>query len=666
MKKYAGAVAVILFLVLGGVLVADPGSAAKDPSSSWLQRLTGVFGIFVLIFIAYLLSANRKVIRWRPVVWGLALQITFAMIVLSPALGQFFFNVVDQGIKKLLSFSQEGTAFVLQGVFPHRFIEQDPATGKIKSEKYPKSGIPQLAMEDMQDFPGFAQKLKKAKDPLSLYLRENLSETAQHLLGFYDPAAPPSLELQQALLDDLNKVLRSDKLYRKERFAERYCFTLDEAARAELDRGMAPSALWQQLAKPRQVAVGKQNDRWVINDADKNEVCSISGELEVYSPICISQTTRYFLAQSPTRVALNKLNRLLLEDAYPELARSGITEYVFIPKVSPATQNFAFWILPTIIFFSAFMTVLYHLGIMERIVKVVAWVMQRTMGTSGAESLSAAANIFVGQTEAPLVIKPFVDKMTKSELHAIMVGGFATVAGGVMAVYVGLLQFTIPGIAGHLMIASIMAAPAGLAMSKILFPETEQPVTAGTLKVEIEKPDANTIEAAARGATDGMRLVLNVVAVLIAFVALIAFVNYFLHFIPFPSAWTADGSGHLSLETLLGWIFSPITFCMGVPWKDCFSVGILLGEKIALTELLAYIHLSDLMVQGALSHKSAIIASYALCGFANFASIGIQIGGIGGIAPERRSDLAKMGMRAMLGGVLATCMTGTIAGILIS
>jgi CNT family concentrative nucleoside transporter len=304
--------------------------------------------------------------------------------------------------------------------------------------------------------------------------------------------------------------------------------------------------------------------------------------------------------------------------------------------------------------------VLYHLGIMQKLVFWVAWVMQRTMKTSGAESLSAAANIFVGQTEAPLVIGPFVERMTRSELHAVMTGGFATVAGGVMAVYVGFLG-GIPGIAGHLVAASIMSAPAALAISKIMVPEDGTPVSAGTLDLNVPKTAENLLEAAANGATDGTRLALNVAGMLIAFVGLVAMVNFGLGLVPFP------GEEPLSMELILGWVFAPIAFIMGVPWSEAPIVGVLLGQKIVLTELYAYKTLGTMMAadEPALSARSAVIASYGLCGFANFASIGIQLGGIGGIAPNRMGDLAELGVRAMMAGSIAAFMTGTVAGMLI-
>lgn len=464
------------------------GEGEKTPL--W-ERLLSFLGIFVLIFIAWLLSVDRRHISWKPVIWGIILQIFLGLIVLSPGASAFFFDVVDGAVKELLSFAEEGATFVFQTVEPHQIV------------------------------PGF------------------------------DP----------------------------------------------------------------------------------------HGE---------SQT--------------------------------------FIGKISPPVKTFAFWVLPTIIFFSSLMTILYHSGVMEFVIRFFAWVMQKTMGTSGSETLSAAANIFVGQTEAPLVVKPFIEKMTMSELHAIMVGGFATVAGGVMAAYVSFLQDSIPGIAGHLVTASIMSAPAALAVSKVMMPETEESLTRGSLKMTIEKPDVNVIEAAARGATEGMTLTLNVAAMLVAFVGMVAMINALLTALGFGIEFIVekivnvfvavpkDLTITLSLERILGWIFSPIAFCMGIPWSESTIVGRLLGEKLVLTEFIAYMNLGTILKDGVtlangeiiyLSQRSAIIASYALCGFANFASIGIQLGGIGGIAPSRRGDLAKIGLRAMLGGAIAACLTGTIAGIII-
>ncbi|MCS5639910.1 MAG: NupC/NupG family nucleoside CNT transporter [Candidatus Marinimicrobia bacterium] len=317
-----------------------------------------------------------------------------------------------------------------------------------------------------------------------------------------------------------------------------------------------------------------------------------------------------------------------------------------------AMVNFAFRALPTIIFFSSLMTVLYHFGVIQFIVKWISRIMQKSMGTSGSETLSVAANIFVGQTEAPLMIRPFIRSMTQSELMAVMTGGFATVAGGVLALYVIWLK-DIPGIAGHLLAASVMSAPAAMVVAKIIYPETDLSETSGDLNIIIEKPDSNTMEALGRGATEGLKLAANVAAMLVAFVALIAMVNYLLTF--------AD----TSIQGILGFIFQPLAWAMGIPWEEAQMVGVLMGEKITLTELIAYSDLRDLRLEQAISDRTAIIASYALCGFANFASIGIQLGGIGGIAPERRKDLAALALKAMLGGALASWMTASIAGILI-
>ncbi len=320
----------------------------------------------------------------------------------------------------------------------------------------------------------------------------------------------------------------------------------------------------------------------------------------------------------------------------------------------------AFNVLPTIIFFASIMTVLYHLGVMQRVVGGIAWIMQRTMRTSGAETLSAAGNIFVGQTEAPLLVKPFVDRMTRSELMAVMTGGFATVAGGVMAAYAGMLVGFFPDIAGHLLAASVMSAPAALVVAKLMVPEEETSETAGEIRAQVDRPDVNVIEAAARGASEGLKLALNVGAMLLAFLAMIAMLNAGLGWVG-----QAVGIEGLSLERVLGWLLGPVAWLMGVPWQDAGSVGALMGLKTVATEFVAHLGLADVMAQGQLTPKGATIAAYALSGFANFSSIAIQIGGIGGIAPRRRQDLARLGLRAMIGGTIAAFMTAAIAGMLI-
>jgi len=425
------------------------------------DRLVSFAGIWVMVALAWLMSVDRKAIRWRPVAWGIGLQLAFGLVVLSPQLANFFFVVVDVGVKKLLSFSEAGATFVFQSIEPHQIL-----------------------------------------------------------------------------------------------------------------------------------------------DANGNAHTYVGG------------------------------------------------------VISPPVKTFAFWILPSIIFFSSLMAVGYHLGIMQRVVWALAWVMQRTMGTSGAESLSTAANIFVGQTEAPLLVRPYIPKMTRSELHCIMVGGFATVAGGVMAAYVGFLR-DVPGIAGHLVTASILGGPATIAISKIVVPETEKPETSGMLALDLERQDRNLVAAVARGATEGGILVINVIAMLVAFVAMIAMVDAVLGL-------AQVSGGPLTLARVLGWGLAPMAFVMGVPWGDCVQVGSLLGEKVVLTEFIAYVHLGGIVAgEGLISERAALIASYALCGFANFASVGIQLGGIGGMAPSRTGDLSALALRAMVAGSLATFMAACVAGMLL-
>ncbi len=344
--------------------------------------------------------------------------------------------------------------------------------------------------------------------------------------------------------------------------------------------------------------------------------------------------------------------------------------FIFGPLANPSNLGFifAFQVLPTIIFFAALMSVLYHVGVMQKIVQAMAWVMLKVMRISGAESLSVAANVFVGQTEAPLVVRPYISRMTESELLTMMVGGMATIAGGVLAAYITMLGGADEAMrlfyAKHLLSASIMAAPATIVIAKILKPETEESLTRGEVKLHVEKTATNVIEAAANGAADGWRLALNVGAMLLAFIALIAMVDYPLDLLGDWLGWDAATGRDLSLSTLLGYAFSPFAWVIGVPWQDAITVGGLIGEKVVTNEFVAYAHMTE--IQGTMSPKALLISTYALCGFANFSSIAIQIGGIGGIAPDRRSDLARLGLLAVLGGTLATMMTATIAGVLTS
>ena len=440
-------------------LLVEPGGIGP--------RLLSFFGLFGLIGVAYLLSEARGAVRWRPVLWGVGMQLGLGLMLLDPDLQRFCFDHIDAGVHRLLSFSEAGATFVFQSIVPHGAIGPD--------------GAP---------------------------LRDGAGAVAN-----------------------------------------------------------------------------------------------------------------------------------------------------YVGKVSPGVVTFAFWILPSIVFFSSLTAVLYHVGVLQRVVWGLAWVMERTMGVSGAESLSTAANIFLGQTESPLVVKPYIERMTRSELHAIMVGGFASVSGGVLAAYVGFLG-DIPDIAGHLVTASLLSAPATIAISKVMVPEREVPETSGRLDGMKGGPvegDRNVLEAAARGASEGMALAVNVAAMLIAFIGLLAMVDWGLSLLP----------GGLTLTGLLAYVFAPMAFLMGIPWDQCLVAGGLLGEKIVATEFIAYIHLGEITAQAApvLSARSATILSYGLCGFANFASIGIQIGGIGGMAKSRTGDLAELGLRAMVAGSLASFMTGAVAGI---
>lgn len=337
---------------------------------------------------------------------------------------------------------------------------------------------------------------------------------------------------------------------------------------------------------------------------------------------------------------------------------------------------FAFQVLPTIIFFASLTAILYHYGILQFVVRILSKGMQKLLGTSGAETLSVISNIFVGQTEAPLVIKPFIEKMTKSELLTVMTGGMATIAGGVMAAYVAMLGTSFASANGleievaqqlfaeRLLGASLMAAPAALVIAKILYPEVEESVTAGDVKMVVEKTDANGIDAAATGASVGLKLAANVGAMLLAFIALLAMMNGMLGSISDAVGLTSFLNQPLSIELILGWLFAPLAFAVGVPWNDAITMGSLIGTKIVLNEFVAYLKLAEEVAAASLDPKTIVMATFALCGFANFSSIAIQIGGIGGLAPSRKSELAEFGLKAVFAGTLATLMTATIAGML--
>ncbi len=342
---------------------------------------------------------------------------------------------------------------------------------------------------------------------------------------------------------------------------------------------------------------------------------------------------------------------------------------------------FAFQVLPSIIFFASLMSVLYYLGIMQKVVQGMAWIMAKVMGTSGAESLSCSAEVFVGQTEAPLMIKPFLKGMTQSELLTIMIGGMATIAGGVMIAYIQILSnsfaktMNIPMneaqllFATHLLCASVMAAPAALVMGKILIPETGEPETKGTVKIKVEKNATSVVEAAAVGAGDGLSLALNVAAMLIAFIAMIALINYLLQGLGYITGlnnfFMQKFGQPLNFQLILGLILQFIAYGIGVPWENSIQFGSLLGTKVVLNEFVAYLDLGKMVeLKTIVNPKTIMMATYALCGFANFSSIAIQIGGTGSLVPERKSEIAKLGLKAVLGGSLATLLIATLGGIL--
>jgi CNT family concentrative nucleoside transporter len=353
--------------------------------------------------------------------------------------------------------------------------------------------------------------------------------------------------------------------------------------------------------------------------------------------------------------AVNRLNLCAIEGA--KMVFGPLADDKLVAGAFGAQNVFIFVVSvsATIIVVSALSSLLYHLGILQRVVAGMAWVMQRAMRTSGSESLAAAANIFMGQTEAPLVIKPYLPKVTQSELLAIMTGGMATIAGGVALAYV-----TLGVNAGHLLAASVMSAPASLMIAKIMLPEKEQSETADTAAArKVERLSTNSIDALCRGASEGVALAINVMAMLIAFVAIVALVNFLL-----TRGQEAVGvATPVTLQAIFGWINAPFAWLMGVPQKDCVEIGAVLGERIVLNEFMGYLSLTAKKAE--LDQRSFIIATYALCGFANFSSIAIQIGGIGALAPSRRSDLAALGLRAMIGGLLACYLTATVVGILI-
>lgn len=380
--------------------------------------------------------------------------------------------------------------------------------------------------------------------------------------------------------------------------------------------------------------------------------------------------------QGPLRFAFSAANEAIM--AMIDFTLEG-SRFVFGDTLLDSKKTgfiIAFQVLPTIIFMASLMAVMYQIGVMQKVIHGIAWIMQKTMKTSGAETLSNAANIFVGQTEAPILIKPFVAAMTRSELFCIMVGGMANTAGGVLAAYVGLLRDRMPDIAGHLLTASVISGPASLLIAKIIIPETEKSKTLGKIPKDVTKPiHANVIDAAANGAVEGLQLALNVATMLIAFIALVALVNAaFGHvgdWIGFadwgknlvPAELAGEAGPRLSMQVIMGWLFAPLAWLIGIPANEMLLAGGFLGEKTVLNEFVAYVHLSQLADK--MSDRTFVLLSYALCGFANFSSIAIQIGGLGGMAPSRRADLARLGLISVFGGTLCTLMIAAVVGVFI-
>ncbi len=393
---------------------------------------------------------------------------------------------------------------------------------------------------------------------------------------------------------------------------------------------------------------------WAISNNRRKIPWRIIGwglSLQVVFALLILKTTAGKAAFDVIRRVATKLISFSGDGAsfmFGVLGKPGTQLSMLDASSEPVSFGFAvaFQVLPVIVFFSSLMAILYHFGVMQKIVAGFAFVMRRTMKISGAESLAVAANVFVGNVESPLAVRPYLAGMTMSELTTVMTAGFATVAGSVMAAYIG---FGVD--AGHLIAASVMSAPAAVIIAKLIYPETDTPRTMDGASVSVDKETVNFIDAAASGAAQGLRIAAMVGAMLIAFLSLIALVNYIL------------GFAHTSLGEIFGYVFSPIAWCMGVESGDMLAVGELLGTKVAINELVGYLQLVAL--KGQIGERSYVIATYALCGFANFGSIAIAIGGIGGIAPTRRADLARLGLRTMLGGALASWLTASIAGMMI-
>lgn len=551
-----------------------------------MLRLTSLLGLVLLLGLCVLLSRDRRAISWRLVGAGMLLQLLLGGVFLYWDTGNAWLRSIGHGVKRFLDLSQDGAEFVFGPLAPR----QRPVKVILRrgSDGAPVA-LPGHVLEAVADDPH----LVVTEDPgarTHLVLTNDPAVVGVRVEPGVDPRpriATPAAACPLRYLSDRSK---------------------DQATRLEPREG---DVVW-------------------IRDAHSGAPLAAAGADGAFRVVS-------WLVDDP-----RERDGARLVVAPLRLAAGLPPEPSFSPGFVFATQ-----ILPTLIFFSAFMAVLYHLGIMQAVVRLMAVVMARVMGTSGAESLSACGNVFVGQTEAPLMVRPYLPRMTMSELHAVMTGGFATIAGGVFALYVGFGADP-----GHLIVASVMAVPAGLVCSKILWPETEESETMGKVVRAHERTTANIVDAAAHGATDGLKLALNVAAMLIAFLGLVAVLDWLLGFVD------------LSVGRILGWVFYPIAAVMGVQGDEIPVLARLLGTKIALTELIAYGEMGELERAGAISPRTLMIATFALCGFANFGSVAIQIGGLGAMAPERRTDLSRLALRAMVAGAIATCLTASMAGVL--
>ncbi len=686
-----------------------------------MERLISVLGLVVLLGIAFLLSNNKKMIKPRIFFWGLSLQLLFAVIVLNRGFLSFiglfilFFMIVlymlDKDIESKFKKKWLGGAVILVvsllTVAAFYFLDASHVMKPVEKEggNYVEVCYPQYAV--VAEYGPF-DNLKEAF----------FSRSGNSYIIVYTSGGKDYVEIDKTLYGPYDSV-------RSAYFAKNGADWIVEyetanAAGVREVYYLQPSGVTGPIGPDSQPAFSHDGQAWgksIVSEKWYTRLGEASyGPFVAAKPGTVGGFVIYvLLAVLVAAITLSILTKrgvvkqavvsklfwsVVLLLTFSVLWARGIygakimaafsvkvekflsltdlgTDFLFhslvnVEFMSKYGMAFAISVLPTIIFFSSFMAILYYFGVLQSVVAGMARFMRWTMGTSGAESLSCASNIFVGQTEAPLLIKPYLKEMTKSEIHAIMVGGFATIAGGVMAGYIKM------GVsATHLIAASVMSAPAALMVSKLMYPETEHSKTAGDVELPKVETSDNVLGAAAAGVTDGLNLALNVGAMLIAFIALIGFVDQILAWgdklidgrliggslIPGSNEYKGIFPG--SLKTLLGTVFRPIAWVMGVPWKESAAVGNLLGLKISVNEFVAYGMLGQHIANNDLGPRSIIIATYALCGFANFSSIGIQIGGIGTLVPERRSEIAALGLRAMIGGAIASWITATIAGILL-